>query len=102
MKISNKYFRAFFICSFLTLTLLNLAVVTNTSFSDVSIEGIMSIAVAQSENPITPGQIGSTERCQLDLGGGWFTSSVEYVCRDQYVCPSCSCTPYACGEHFIL
>ncbi len=98
MRISKKYFQVLFICGFIALIAFNFAVVTNTSFSNVSLKGIINIAVAQTEYPDGPGQIGTTERCRLDLGGGWFTSSVEYVCWDCYVCPSCTCTPRACGE----
>ncbi|SHK05632.1 hypothetical protein SAMN05444280_1572 [Tangfeifania diversioriginum] len=46
---------------------------------------------------IEPGKIGDQEPCRLDLGGGWFTGSVEYICVDNYVCPSCTCTPIPCG-----
>ncbi|MDH6344310.1 hypothetical protein M2480_002795 [Parabacteroides sp. PFB2-12] len=51
-------------------------------------------------NPPPLGTIGKQERCKLELGGGMFTSSVEYICYEQYVCPSCTCTPVPCGVVF--
>lgn len=39
-----------------------------------------------------------TKRCTLQLGGGWFTSSVERVCV--FCAIPYSCTPVQCGEQF--
>lgn len=39
-----------------------------------------------------------TVRCQLDLGGGWFTSSVERICV--FCATPNTCTPVNCGETF--
>ena len=39
-----------------------------------------------------------TKRCTLQLGGGWFTSSVERVCV--FCAVPYSCTPVQCGERF--
>ncbi len=103
MKISKNYFRILFIGIFLALIAFNFVLVTNTNFSNISLIELAYASFPWEENnddPIAPGQTGTTERCRLDLGGGWFTSSVEYVCWDQYVCPSCTCTPAACGEYF--
>ena len=36
-----------------------------------------------------------TKRCTLQLGGGWFTSSVERVCV--FCAVPYSCTPVQCG-----
>lgn len=39
-----------------------------------------------------------TKRCKLDLGGDWFTSSVERVC--EFCTVPYSCTAVPCGEAF--
>lgn len=39
-----------------------------------------------------------TIRCKLDLGGGWFTSSVERICV--FCATPNTCTPVNCGESF--
>lgn len=46
------------------------------------------------------GKIKDVRRCKLDEGGGFFTSSVEQVCLNQYVSYDSTCTEYACGESF--
>lgn len=81
--------------------ILNLVVASNMTVYKGSIT-LASIAKADwpwTENePVTPGKTGILESCVIDRGGGWFSSSVMYVCYDQYVCPSCTCNPYGCGE----
>lgn len=39
-----------------------------------------------------------TERCRLELGGGWVTSSVERICV--FCAVPYSCTAVPCGETF--
>ena len=46
------------------------------------------------------GKIADKRRCKYTYPDGSFTTSVEVVCVDQYVCPSCTCKPVACGETF--
>ena len=48
-------------------------------------------------NPDFP-TAGILEACSQDLGGGWKRNSVKWVCFVQWVCPSCRCTPEACGH----
>jgi hypothetical protein len=36
--------------------------------------------------------------CTEILPGGWTRGSVEIICVPQYVCPTCFCTPEACGH----
>lgn len=39
-----------------------------------------------------------TRRCKLELGGGWFESSVERICT--FCATPNSCTPVECGTPF--
>lgn len=47
------------------------------------------------------GKIAKKETCMYVAPNGYFSSSIERVCYDQYVCPSCTCTPVKCGDFFI-
>ncbi len=42
--------------------------------------------------------IGKLDNCQQNLSNGFTRGSVKWVCTVQWVCPTCSCTPEACGE----
>ena len=100
MKYPKKLFRVLFIFCIVTLLVLNLTVLTSINRdNNVVLNHFLKVAFAQTEYPDGPGSVGTTERCRLELGGGWFTSSIKYVCWDCYVCPSCTCTPRACGEY---
>ncbi len=77
----------------------NIAVIsTNQNYSNIILNNIAKVANAQLIEYPGPGQIGTLEPCVLYYPDGMFTSSVEYVCWDQYVCPGCTCTPIPCGE----
>ncbi|MDE5711237.1 NVEALA domain-containing protein [Bacteroides sp.] len=66
--------------------------ITDLNLSDIE-------ALAQSESGgdnwwVQP----ETRRCKLELGGGWFESSVERVCV--FCATPNSCTAKSCGEVF--
>ena len=102
MKINKKLYQLGIVLTLVVdivfcLFVFNFVSVVHSSKSDLNLNDLLTTAKAWGEDPVSPGQIGTWDRCTLDLGGGWFTSSVEYNCHDQYVCPSCTCTPIACG-----
>ena len=95
----KKLFKLSALALLIGVLVLNFLAITPASNGDISLNGLISAANAfWPEGPVDPGSIGSMKSCTLDLGGGWFTASVEWICEDQYVCPSCSCTPIACGQ----
>ena len=47
--------------------------------------------------PVEPGKVRDQVPCMYTYPDSSFTSSVAWVCVDQYVCPSCNCTPVPCG-----
>ncbi|MDE5701184.1 hypothetical protein [uncultured Bacteroides sp.] len=55
-------------------------------------------SLAQDEFEADSWQQPETKRCMLQLGGGWFTSSVERICV--FCAVPYSCTPVECGEVF--
>lgn len=86
--------------TFISLAIILLAIVGISKsqkeiFSDITLENIEALAADES---IYDYRQPKTERCKLDLGGGWFTSSVRRDCVFSAV-PS-SCTAVACGESF--
>jgi len=48
--------------------------------------------------PEEPGKIRDKVPCKLTFPDGSFTASVAWICVDQYVCPTCTCTPVPCGQ----
>lgn len=48
--------------------------------------------------PEEPGKVRDQVRCMYKYPDGSFTSSVEWICVNQYVCPTCRCTPVPCGQ----
>lgn len=99
MKYSKKCFRFLSICSLIAIIAINIAVIsTNQIKNNFILNSIAKVANAQLIEYPGPGQIGDLDPCVLVYPDGSFTSSVEYVCWDQYVCPSCTCTPIPCGQ----
>ncbi len=76
---------------------------SNVDLSDLALVNVE--ALAQLENGCDEchqdnyGREPRTERCKLELGGGWFTTSVQRVC-DITADASQSCTPVECGGYF--
>ena len=100
----KKLILGFAAAMFAAITMVNINLAMKAYNNDVSLESIAVMAqAAVDEVPHwpSPGAIGKTERCRLHLGGNWYTSSVERVCLDNYVCTSCKCKSYACGEVFF-
>ena len=50
--------------------------------------------------PVEPGKVADTVPCKYNYPNGMFTASIERVCKDQYVCPTCGCIPVPCGTPF--
>lgn len=62
--------------------------------------GSIDISWPDPNKPIEPGKVAQTKPCTLSTPNG-VTGSVMRVCSEQYVCPTCSCTPVACGGVFF-
>ena len=83
--------------------LYNMQVLDSENNSDISLAALKNSAVAKSEFPwpLEPppvGKLPNLDPCKLDLGNGWFTSSVKIVCYEVPPCITCTCTEVACGE----
>ena len=71
----------------------------SSNLSDISLANVEALAQDEDSLNKPKGQTCETKSCKLDLGGGWFTASVERVCVDVDD-PTCTCTPVSCGEVF--
>lgn len=59
----------------------NILYLKNKNVSDLALLNIEALAFPEWDRP-EPGKIKDVRPCQLNLGGGWFTSSVElFMCR---------------------
>ncbi|HBG41550.1 MAG TPA: hypothetical protein DDW85_09075 [Porphyromonadaceae bacterium] len=81
----------------------NKSMKSHANLSDLILANVE--ALAQLENGCDECHLGNYGReartvpCKLDLGGGWFTGSVQRVC-DITADASSTCTPVECGGYF--
>ena len=64
-----------------------------------AVTGDLDTSWPDPNKPVELGKVARTESCILQTGSG-VTNSVKRTCNVQYVCPTCGCTPVACGEAF--
>lgn len=85
-----------------------LTIGSNANFNNISLKLLNANASWWPENN-PPGQIEDEVGCQIWVygcwycggGGGWCTVSGTMIdCVDQYVCPSCTCTPGECTPEY--
>lgn len=73
---------------------------SKTSLSGLALSNIDALAQWEWGTGEEVGKIAVTEKCQYKYPDGSFTTSVRRACYDQYVCPTCTCTPVPCGDVF--
>jgi hypothetical protein len=72
---------------------------SSSTLSDVALANVEALAQKEDAKPYES-VTEETQACLLNLGGGWFTNSVEIVCVVRGDGVYSSCTPVPCGVPF--